>query len=520
MIPCSSQAVEEQAIIRVNGKALDLNGNTPFITNGTTFIPLRIISESLGYQLDWDGINQIVNMKKDGIILELPIGKDTVRVNGKEVKISQAPLIKGKTTYVPVRFVSEQIGYEVGYKKENGKAYVDINSPAFLVPANNSEEDKFVKNYVKENKLELVKYIMSDMNNDSILDYILLVRSNVDYEDEIILVDGKSKAILAKTKVMRSIDPPTLEVKRVTGPEARQIYYYGHDGYIYEYIFDYDSGALKNIYREIEDLNNIEYNYLFGYYIDYPDLNKVICIKPTDEVLEELQFDSFYLQPEKRVDAIWYVAYIEDLNTPGEIKVSYDLRISALDMGTEAILYHTYKWVDGKWQLKDAKIKQEGNEYIAVDFQYRDANKYSSWYKNGAFNITRDNLNEIFKMSKNELIKICGKPNNIETVFYAPIDKIYNYNGFNIGYLGGNKAYPWGPDYLEIYGGNSKVLGAKVGMSPKEVKNILGRPTSEGISELDGMYILTYQLKDCIINYVANNSKGKVLSIKIEKILY
>ncbi|NLW40439.1 MAG: copper amine oxidase N-terminal domain-containing protein [Tissierellia bacterium] len=54
-MPYASQAADEEIIIRIDGRALDLKGNTPFITNGTTFIPLRLISESLGYKVDWDG---------------------------------------------------------------------------------------------------------------------------------------------------------------------------------------------------------------------------------------------------------------------------------------------------------------------------------------------------------------------------------------------------------------------------------------------------------------------------------
>lgn len=52
----------------VNGKKTSMNG-APFIENGRTFIPLRFISENLGYNVDWDGTTQMItiNIKNDGI---------------------------------------------------------------------------------------------------------------------------------------------------------------------------------------------------------------------------------------------------------------------------------------------------------------------------------------------------------------------------------------------------------------------------------------------------------------------
>ena len=113
---------------------------------------------------------------------------------------------------------------------------------------------------------------------------------------------------------MASMDPVTMEVKRITGPEGRQIYYYAHDGYAHEYIFDYDSGSLKEIYRQIDGLKNVEHNYEFSYFIDYPDLNKLLCIKPKEKLLLGLLTDNYYSPIAKRGDAIGYAEYIEDIN--------------------------------------------------------------------------------------------------------------------------------------------------------------------------------------------------------------
>ena len=57
--------------ITMDGKALvpkDANGNTvePFIINGTTYLPVRAISEALGLGVSWDGVTSTVKLTSPG----------------------------------------------------------------------------------------------------------------------------------------------------------------------------------------------------------------------------------------------------------------------------------------------------------------------------------------------------------------------------------------------------------------------------------------------------------------------
>ena len=58
--------------ITLDGNALvpkDANGNTvePFIINGTTYLPVRAISEALGLGVAWDGVTSTVKLTSSGI---------------------------------------------------------------------------------------------------------------------------------------------------------------------------------------------------------------------------------------------------------------------------------------------------------------------------------------------------------------------------------------------------------------------------------------------------------------------
>lgn len=46
--------------VTLDGKALNLNTVEPFIIDGTTYLPVRAVSEALGLDVDWDGATSTV----------------------------------------------------------------------------------------------------------------------------------------------------------------------------------------------------------------------------------------------------------------------------------------------------------------------------------------------------------------------------------------------------------------------------------------------------------------------------
>ena len=91
----------------------------PQIINGRTMVPMRVIFEALGADVDWttthDGIQQI-DAYGNGINLSLmighPLGYNAI-VGGELIVLDQGPVIVGGLTYVPLRFVGEALGVEV-----------------------------------------------------------------------------------------------------------------------------------------------------------------------------------------------------------------------------------------------------------------------------------------------------------------------------------------------------------------------------------------------------------------------
>ncbi|WP_159881314.1 stalk domain-containing protein [Paenibacillus puerhi] len=90
----------------------------PEIDNGRTMVPVRAITEALGYEVTFDEETRAVRLAKDGVAIELYVGRTGVKreEDGKEGVLKDtdtAPYIKQDLTYVPVRFFAEEIGLDV-----------------------------------------------------------------------------------------------------------------------------------------------------------------------------------------------------------------------------------------------------------------------------------------------------------------------------------------------------------------------------------------------------------------------
>ncbi len=101
-------------------KQLDV---APYIVNGSTLIPLRGLLEEMGATVSWDGETQTVTLEKGALKLELQIWSkmvyaETAAYGRVRHTMLNFPVIKDSRTFIPIRFVSEQLGYTVSWDGE------------------------------------------------------------------------------------------------------------------------------------------------------------------------------------------------------------------------------------------------------------------------------------------------------------------------------------------------------------------------------------------------------------------
>ncbi len=106
----------------------------PMIINSRTFVPLRVISESLGADVSWDeatrSIEILVGCGCEPKRINLAIGARIAKVNGISVPLDEPPIIVNDRTMVPLRFISETLSTPVDWNGETRS----INLRPELVP--------------------------------------------------------------------------------------------------------------------------------------------------------------------------------------------------------------------------------------------------------------------------------------------------------------------------------------------------------------------------------------------------
>jgi len=100
------------AQVQLNGQPLATRV-APLVTNGRTLVPMRDIFEALGASVQWNAATHDVMATRGAKKVWLQIGNKVALVNDKRVMLDQAAMLHNGSTMVPLRFVSESLGANV-----------------------------------------------------------------------------------------------------------------------------------------------------------------------------------------------------------------------------------------------------------------------------------------------------------------------------------------------------------------------------------------------------------------------
>jgi micrococcal nuclease len=125
--PFTAAAADRVSILhlQIGSQTMDLNGISrtmdvaPFIENSRTWVPVRFVSENLAATVGWNSDNNTVTISQLNQTLALVIGETYLSVNGSLKQMDVAPFIRDDRTWVPVRFVTENMGAEVSWDTDD-----------------------------------------------------------------------------------------------------------------------------------------------------------------------------------------------------------------------------------------------------------------------------------------------------------------------------------------------------------------------------------------------------------------
>ncbi len=112
----------------VNNSKLELT-NPPVSVNGNTLVPVKAIFESMGATVEWDNATRTVIGKTDDKTIKIAIDNKTATVNGSAVELAVPATIINGSTYVPARFVAENLGADVQWDNNTKSILVNSDYP-------------------------------------------------------------------------------------------------------------------------------------------------------------------------------------------------------------------------------------------------------------------------------------------------------------------------------------------------------------------------------------------------------
>lgn len=111
-----------------NGQLLEYTDAIPENIDGRVMLPFRTVLEQIGAQVDYDSEMRLITASRGGITIKFTPEDDTIYVdnNGKssEIKMDIPIVIKNDRTLVPVRFMSNAFGMQVGWNGEYNAVFV------------------------------------------------------------------------------------------------------------------------------------------------------------------------------------------------------------------------------------------------------------------------------------------------------------------------------------------------------------------------------------------------------------
>ena len=130
----------------VNSKLVTMD-QAAYVNGGRTMVPFRFLGESLGATVTWDAATKQAKLSLSGTDVTITLDSLNGLVNGEIVKMDVPAVSKAGRLFIPLRFVSENLGATVGYDSgtkeitiryadtSNWKTYEAPNNLTYKYPA-------------------------------------------------------------------------------------------------------------------------------------------------------------------------------------------------------------------------------------------------------------------------------------------------------------------------------------------------------------------------------------------------
>lgn len=251
MIPLTSFA-EEGPKVTVDSKPIEftVDSGIPFIdVNDRSLVPLRLTMETYGAEVEWHADTSTAILKKDGIVVEVPVGEKYILRNGEKVSIDTESVNKDDRIYLPIRAVVESFGSQIQWDQ----ATQTVNIVSESIDAKKAILDAYAKNYEwKSYDMEMTMNMSMPISD---VDGSIDMAMNMDMTVFMDPIKIKSTANMAMDMGNMQLDQPLMEMYITMEEDTMSTYVgtYEEDGTI-SWVKTVDGNELYS------ELMNIEAN--------------------------------------------------------------------------------------------------------------------------------------------------------------------------------------------------------------------------------------------------------------------
>ncbi len=125
-LPTADAAREQNLLLVVDGKLAEAEHMKPIIVEDRTLVPIRLVSETLHYDVSWNQEAKEVVVENANQVLRLVIGENKADLDGEELALDVPAQLIEDRTYVPLRFIAEVFDREVEYDANNQTVIVGV----------------------------------------------------------------------------------------------------------------------------------------------------------------------------------------------------------------------------------------------------------------------------------------------------------------------------------------------------------------------------------------------------------
>ncbi len=172
-VPPAVAGPANDVVLQIGSSQAEIDGafhdlqTAPCIKDDVTLVPLRFITEAFGAEVVWNAEDKGITLRHKEMVLQFWPEKSEAFVDDTVQTMAGAPVVEDGVTLVPLRFLVENLKYEVNFLSVTKKIYIKQ-----LPPSNQPPVAKFevLKDTVAQGETVVYKDTSFDPDGDELLE--------------------------------------------------------------------------------------------------------------------------------------------------------------------------------------------------------------------------------------------------------------------------------------------------------------------------------------------------------------